>query len=85
MCLGIPGRVIEMVEGFFDQVALVDVVGAPRRVNVGMLEEAVHPGDWIMIHLGFAVEVVDQAEAERALAGLEMMGRPRDGVAGGTS
>lgn len=77
MCLGIPGRVVEMVAGYHDQIALVDVVGAEREINVGMLEEPVTPGDWIMIHLGFAVEVVDEAEAERALSGLEMMGRPR--------
>ena len=77
MCLGIPGRVIEMVEGYYGQIAMVDVLGARREINVGMLEEAVAPGDWVMIHLGFAVEIVDEAEAERALSGLEMMGRPR--------
>jgi hydrogenase assembly chaperone HypC/HupF len=77
MCLGIPGRVIEMVDGYHDQVALVDVVGAQRMVNVGMLDRTVLPGEWIMLHLGFAVDIVEQAEAERALAGLEMMGRPR--------
>jgi hydrogenase assembly chaperone HypC/HupF len=77
MCLGIPGRVVEMVDGFFDQIALVDVAGALRRVNVGMLEERVLPGTWVLIHMGFAVEVVDEAGAESAMAGLEMMGRPR--------
>ncbi len=77
MCLGIPGRVTELVAGYHDQIAMVDVVGATRQINVGMLEQPVRPGDWVMIHLGFAVEVVDQAEAERALSGLEMMGRPR--------
>jgi hydrogenase assembly chaperone HypC/HupF len=77
MCLGIPGRVMEMVEGYNDQIALVDVVGAPRQINVGMLEKTVRPGDWIMIHLGFAVEIVDAAEAARALSGLELMGQPR--------
>jgi hydrogenase maturation factor len=43
-----------------------------------MLEEPVVPGDWVIIHLGFAVEVVDQEVAERALSGLEMMDRARD-------
>jgi hydrogenase assembly chaperone HypC/HupF len=80
MCLGIPGRVIEMVEGYHGQIALVDVVGARREINVGMLEQPVVPGDWVMIHLGFAVEVVDEAEADRALSGLEMMGRARPGA-----
>ena len=78
MCLGIPGRVIEMVDGYADQIALVDVVGKVRQVNVGMLECPVAPGDWVLIHLGFAVEVIDQDGAERALSGLELMGRERD-------
>lgn len=78
MCLGIPGQVVERVAGFGDQLALVDVVGARRRVNVGMLEgEELEPGDWVLIHVGFAVEKVDAATAEQALAGLELMGRPR--------
>ncbi len=78
MCLGIPGRVVEMVDGYADQVALVDVMGKVRQINVGMLETGVQPGSWVLLHMGFAVEVVDQAAAERALSGLEMMGRPRD-------
>ena len=78
MCLGIPGRVVEMVDGYADQIALVDVVGKVRQINVGMLEDPVSPGDWVIIHLGFAVEVVDQDGAERALSGLVMMGRARD-------
>lgn len=83
MCLGIPGRVVEMVDGYYDQIALVDVVGTRREINIGMLEEPVAPGDWIMIHLGFAVEVVDEAEADKALSGLEMMGRPLSAEASG--
>jgi hydrogenase assembly chaperone HypC/HupF len=81
MCLGIPGRVVEMADGYADQVAMVDVLGKVRQINVGMLETAVSPGDWLLIHMGFAVELVDQAAAEKALAGLEMMGRARDEVA----
>ena len=45
------------------------------KINVGMLEDPVAPGDWVLIHLGFAVEVIDQDGAERALSGLELMGR----------
>ncbi len=81
MCLGIPGQVVEMVEGYGDQLALVDVAGAARRVNIGMLdldEQRLSSGDWILIHMGFAVERVDAAGAEKAMAGLEMMGRPRE-------
>ena len=78
MCLGIPGRVVEMVEGYGDQLVVVDVVGGRSRVNLGMLEDQrVAPGDWLLIHMGFAVDRLDQAGADKALAGLEMMGRSR--------
>jgi len=78
VCLGIPGQVVEMVDGYYDQIALVDVVGKVRKINVGMLEGPVRPRDWVLIHMGFAVEIVDRAAAEKALSGLEMMGRPLD-------
>jgi hydrogenase maturation protein HypF len=78
MCLGIPGQVVELLPGFAGLLALVDVSGARRRVNIGMLEEPPEPGDWVLIHVGFAVARVDAAEAERAMAGLELMGRPRE-------
>ncbi|HEY4991621.1 MAG TPA: HypC/HybG/HupF family hydrogenase formation chaperone [Nakamurella sp.] len=78
MCLGIPGRVVDMVDGYADQIALVDVVGKIREINVGMLESPVAPNDWVLIHMGFAVEIVDQAAARQALAGLEMLGHPLD-------
>jgi hydrogenase expression/formation protein HypC len=76
MCLGIPGQVVRMLDGYNDQVALVDVVGEHRKVNVGMLpEETFAPGDWVIIHMGFVVEKTDKAGAEQAMAGLELMGR----------
>ncbi len=65
---------MELVEGYADQLALVDVVGARRRVNVGMLDEPPAPGQWVLIHVGFAVEAVDADTAAKALAGLQMMG-----------
>ncbi|MDH6677157.1 hydrogenase expression/formation protein HypC [Rhodococcus sp. LBL1] len=79
MCLGIPGQVVRMLDGYGGQLALVDVAGKERKVNVGMLEDTVlAPGDWVVIHMGFAVERVDREGAERAMAGLELMGRPRE-------
>ena len=77
MCLGIPGRVVGMVDGYGDQLALVDVEGARRKVNIGMLPAAPPPGQWVLIHMGFAVETVDADGAATALSGLELMGRPR--------
>lgn len=77
MCLGIPGRVVEMVEGYADQLVVVDVVGGRSRVNLGMLEDQkVLPGEWLLIHMGFAIERIDKAGADKAMAGLELMGRP---------
>jgi hydrogenase assembly chaperone HypC/HupF len=81
MCLGIPGRVVEMIDGHADQLAMVDVEGVQRSINVGMLDEAPRPGEWILIHMGFAMEVIDAAEAEEAISGLELMGQAREDAA----
>lgn len=80
MCLGIPGQMVRMLDGYEGQVALVDVAGEPRKINVGMLaEETLSPGDWIIIHLGFAMEKTDRAGAAEAMAGLELIGRGTPG------
>ena len=78
MCLVIPGRVVAIADGYAGQVALVDVQGARRQVNIGMLDEPPSAGDWVLLHLGFAVEAIDEAQAREALAGLKLMGRPLD-------
>jgi hydrogenase expression/formation protein HypC len=80
MCLGIPGQVIEILEGYGGQLALVDVAGAPRKINIGMLEldqQDLAAGDWVLIHMGFALERIDEADAREAIIGLELMGRPQ--------
>jgi hydrogenase assembly chaperone HypC/HupF len=78
MCLGIPGQVVEMLAGYGGQLALVDVEGARRKVNIGMLEgDPPASGQWVLIHMGFAVEAVTAEAAEEAMQGLELMGRPR--------
>lgn len=69
-----------MLEGYGGQLALVDVSGAQRKINIGMLEldqQHIAPGDWVLIHMGFALERIDEAEAREALSGLELMGRPQ--------
>jgi hydrogenase expression/formation protein HypC len=64
-----------MLEGYGDQLALVDVAGEHRKVNVGMLpEESFNAGDWVIIHMGFVVEKTDEAGADAAMAGLRLMG-----------
>lgn len=77
MCLGIPGVVVEIMEGNAGQLAIVDVLGAQRQVNIGMLEAPPSPGEWIVIHMGFAMEVVDEAQAREAMSGLQLMGSGR--------
>jgi hydrogenase expression/formation protein HypC len=68
-----------MLEGYGDQLALVNVAGENRKVNVGMLpEETFNAGDWVIIHMGFVVEKTDKAGADAALAGLKMMGSGPD-------
>ena len=79
MCLGIPGRVVTMLDGYEGQLALVDVAGEQRKVNVGMLPEATFaPGDWVIIHMGFVVEKTDAQGAAAAMAGLRLMGSGLD-------
>ncbi|GGN82969.1 HypC/HybG/HupF family hydrogenase formation chaperone [Nocardia rhizosphaerihabitans] len=76
MCLGIPGQVVEILDGYHGQLALVTVSGEDRKVNIGLLDEdPVHPGDWVIIHMGLAVEKTDEAGAATALAGLNLLGR----------
>jgi len=76
VCLAIPGRVVELLPGNDDQLALVDVVGVQRRINIGLLQDTpLHVGDYVLIHVGFAMSKVDEKEAAEALSMLEMMGQ----------
>jgi len=77
MCLGIPGQVVELLD--HEHLAKVDVSGVGRVVNIGLLEdEQVTPGDWVLIHVGFAMSKIDEDEAKRALASLQLMGQAYD-------
>lgn len=77
MCLGIAGQVIETLEDSDGQLALVDVGGAHRKVNVGMLQgQGLVAGDWVLVHLGFALERLDPAQAQHVMSGLELFGHP---------
>ena len=76
MCLAIPGMVVEMVDPA-NQLASVDVVGVRRNVNVSLLADedgGVRPGDWVLIHVGFALSKVDEEEAHATVRLLEQMG-----------
>jgi hydrogenase expression/formation protein HypC len=76
MCLAIPGRVVELVDEV-NRIAQVDVAGVRRNVSIGLLDaegDAAEPGDWVLIHVGFAISKVDEREALATLRLLEGMG-----------
>jgi hydrogenase expression/formation protein HypC len=78
MCLGIPGQIVELGTGH-QHLAKVEVAGVRRNINIGLLEdEPLEPGDWVLIHVGFAMSKIDELEAARALEGLELMGQAFD-------
>ena len=76
MCLAIPGHIIEIVdEG--NRLAKVDVAGVHRNVNIGLLDAdgtSAGAGDWVLIHVGFAISKVDEEEARATRELLERMG-----------
>jgi hydrogenase expression/formation protein HypC len=75
MCLGIPGEVIEILADRPD-LAKVDVSGVKRAINIGLLaDDPPAPGDWILIHVGFALSKIDEDEARAAMEFLEGIGR----------
>lgn len=74
MCLGIPGQVIEFVDTE-RQLAKVDVGSVRRTVHVGLLTpEGLAEGDWVLIHVGFAISRIDEAEAQRTIQFLRELG-----------
>jgi hydrogenase expression/formation protein HypC len=74
MCLGIAGQIIEILQEPRD-LARVNVFGVERMVNVGLVEnEGLNPGDWVLIHVGFAIAKMDEGEAKASMAFLRGMG-----------
>lgn len=78
MCLGVPGRIVEIVDREL-LLAMADVSGVRRKVNVTCIVDDPHPldaciGDWVLIHVGFAMARIDEAEATETLKVLTAMG-----------
>jgi hydrogenase expression/formation protein HypC len=72
MCLGIPGRIVELTEEA--QLARVDVNGVGRTISTALLEdEVLSAGDWVLIHVGFAMAKIDEDEAREAMATLQLL------------
>jgi hydrogenase expression/formation protein HypC len=76
VCLAIPGQILEITDEA-NRLARVDVVGVRRTVNVGLLD-GVQPGDWVLIHVGFALSRIDEEEAAATLRLLRAMGSEYD-------
>jgi hydrogenase expression/formation protein HypC len=74
MCLAIPGRIVEIVDED-NSIAKVEVGGVKRNINIGMLgKEEARVGDYVLIHVGFAMSKVDEKEAEETLRVLKEIG-----------
>ncbi len=79
MCLGIPGRVVDWVDDSNDLLARVEVTGVTRNINVGLVrEDGLELGDWVLIHVGFAMSIIDEEEATQAMDGLRLLGEQFD-------
>ncbi len=76
MCLGIPAQIVELVD-HEHHIAKAQVSGVRRNVNIGLLAtgpDAVGVGDWVLIHVGFAMSKIDEAEAQATQEFLEQLG-----------
>jgi hydrogenase expression/formation protein HypC len=72
MCLAIPGRIIEIAD---EHLAVVEVSAVRRRINVDLLQdEPLAPGDWVLIHVGFAMRRISERDAQEQLRLLAMLG-----------
>lgn len=85
MCLAIPGRIIEIVDAS-DKLALADFGGVRRKVNVICVADAVTRlddlvGSWVLVHVGFAMSLIDEAEAAATLAILTELGELQTEIA----
>lgn len=78
MCLGVPGQIVEIVDAEL-LIAVADVAGVRRKVNITCIVDDAHPthaciGDWVLIHVGFAMARIDEAEAAETMKVLTAMG-----------
>jgi hydrogenase expression/formation protein HypC len=78
MCLGVPGQIVEIVDREL-LIAVADVAGVRRKVNITCIVSDEHRiddciGDWVLIHVGFAMARIDEAEAAETLKVLTAMG-----------
>ena len=78
MCLGIPGRIVEITDAA-NYMAKVDVSGVRRIISVRLLEKDMpEPDDWVLVHVGFAIAKIDETEALLTLAAVQKLGEAYD-------
>lgn len=78
MCLGIPGAIVEL-DDEQPHLAKVEIAGVRRAINVGLVvDDGIGIGDWVLVHVGFAMAKIDEDEARRAMEGLQLMGQAYD-------
>jgi hydrogenase expression/formation protein HypC len=73
VCLAIPGQIVEVTDPEL-RLGTVEVAGVRRTVNLGLIPEDAASGDWVLIHVGFALSRIDEAEARATLQLLQEMG-----------
>jgi hydrogenase expression/formation protein HypC len=74
MCLAIPGKIIDVIEGS-PTLGTVEVVGVRRKVDLGLLQDDMpKPGDWVLIHVGFAMSKISEEDALDQMRTLAMLG-----------
>lgn len=74
MCLGVPGRIVEFIDPT-RHLAKAEISGVRRNINVGLLlPDGLDVGDWVLIHVGFALSKIDEEEAHRTTKFLEQLG-----------
>jgi len=80
MCLAIPGKVVELIADPPNQ-AIVEVTGVRRRVDLGLLQDDMPgPGDWVLIHVGFAMSKISEQGAEEQMRMLRMLGEDQAAI-----
>ena len=72
MCLGIPAQVVEIVDAE-SRIAKAEISGVRRNISVALCPEA-RVGDWVLVHVGFALATIDEEQARETIALLEQMG-----------
>ncbi|QSR87300.1 HypC/HybG/HupF family hydrogenase formation chaperone [Candidatus Methylacidiphilum infernorum] len=84
MCLAIPGKIVEVLnsgENPFMHFAVVEVSSVRRKINIELIqEEGIHPGDWVLVHVGFALAKISESEAREQLQMLAKLGEKQQAL-----